>query len=114
MRVWGPAALLAIYLFVGSALAQGVIKGRVVKVVDGDTVHVLESEKHLFKVRLGAIDAPERKQPFSNQSQKSLAELIAGKEVVVRWYKTDRYRRLVGSVYADGVDAGLIQVRRGM
>lgn len=83
------------------------------KVVDGDTVHILEGERRTYKVRIGAIDAPERKQAFSVQSRNSLAELVAGRTVLVRWHKTDQYRRIVGSVFANDVDVGLMQVRRG-
>ena len=37
---------------------------KVVKVSDGDTVHVLDQAKERHKIRLGGIDAPERKQAF--------------------------------------------------
>jgi endonuclease YncB( thermonuclease family) len=35
---------------------------KVVKVTDGDTVHVLDQLKTKYKIRLGGIDAPEKKQ----------------------------------------------------
>ena len=40
------------------------LTGRVVRVVDGDTVVVLDTEKTQHKVRLAGIDAPESGQPL--------------------------------------------------
>lgn len=37
---------------------------KVVKVSDGDTVHVLDQSTVEHKIRLGGIDAPEKKQAF--------------------------------------------------
>ena len=37
---------------------------KVQRVVDGDTVHVINKAGEKFKVRLTGIDAPEKNQPF--------------------------------------------------
>ncbi len=39
---------------------------KVLKVTDGDTVHVLDQSTVRHKIRLGGIDAPEKKQAFGN------------------------------------------------
>ncbi len=44
--------------------AAETLSGRVVKVVDGNTVHVLDNAKERHKIRLQGIDAPERKPGF--------------------------------------------------
>ena len=66
------------------ALAAGVqaetIIGRVVKVVDGDTVTVLDSQMVQHKIRLAGIDAPEKTQPFANRSKESLSDLAFEKD----------------------------------
>lgn len=105
--------LLATFFVAGYAVAAGVVVGKVVKVVDGDTIHVLDPSTKLFKVRLGAIDAPERGQPYFDKSRDHLAEIVAGKNVSVMWHKTDRYKRLVGTVVFQTKDVGLIQVEDG-
>jgi len=89
------------------------LAGKVVHVSDGDSIIVLADEVQ-HKVRLGAIDAPERLQAFGNKSKKSLAELIAGKHVTVSYNKRDKYGRIVGKVYVQNMDVGLEQVKRGM
>ena len=50
------------------------------------------------KVHLAGIDAPERAQAFGERSRQNLARLVAGKLVEVRWYKRDRYGRVVGQI----------------
>ncbi len=94
-------------------LAASVFGGKVVKVVDGDTVTILDNNTQ-YKIRLQGIDAPERKQAFGNASRKHLASLVAGKTVTVKWDKRDRYRRIVGFVIVDGHDVNLVQVKAGM
>ena len=88
--------------------------GRVVKIVDGDTIHVLDSGRNLYKIRLAGIDAPESGQDFGRVSREHLAGLVAGKTITVEWYKRDRYGRMVGKILLDGQDMNLRQVGAGL
>jgi endonuclease YncB( thermonuclease family) len=90
------------------------LNGRVVRVVDGDTVTVLDANDTQHRIRLEGIDAPESHQVFGEQSRQSLAEMISGKEVTVSYQKTDQYGRLVGKILFDGRDINLEQVKAGM
>ncbi len=47
--------------------------GKVVKVTDGDTIHVL-LDKETHKIRLLHIDAPESKQAFGTKAKQALSE----------------------------------------
>ena len=86
---------------------------KVVKVTDGDTVHVLDQARERHKIRLGGIDAPEKKQPFGRKSTKNLAGYVAGKDIEVEYTKRDRYKRIIGKLLLDGQDINLQQVRDG-
>ena len=81
-----------------SHAAANVLEGIVVKIADGDTITVLDSDKVQHRVRIAGIDAPEKNQPFGNASGKRLGELVARKEVRVEFNKHDRYGRIVGQV----------------
>ena len=72
-------------------------KGRVVRITDGDTVTVLREQEQV-KVRLWAIDAPERRQPFGARSRQHLGELIQGKDVLVYTHGMDRNGRTIGLI----------------
>ena len=86
---------------------------KVVKVTDGDTVHVLDQTNTRHKIRLGGIDAPKKKQAFGKKSTQNLASLIAGQNVEVEYDKRDRYGRIVGKLIKDGQDINLLQIKAG-
>ena len=109
-RVW-TAALFSVAAACASA---DTLRGKVVRIADGDTITVLDSKNRQHKVRLGGIDAPERKQAYYEAARQNLAKLAFGKMVVVEWHKRDRYGRVVGKVEADRRDVGLVQVRAGL
>lgn len=58
---------LILLLLSSPALA---LDGRVVAVADGDTLTVLDANNHTTKVRLHAIDAPEKAQAFGQASKR--------------------------------------------
>jgi endonuclease YncB( thermonuclease family) len=91
-----------------------VLTGRVVKVVDGDTIYVLDDALTQHKIRLAGIDAPEKNQPYGLASRKHLASLVAGKSVTVEYTKYDRYGRIIGKVVINGVDVCLEQIKAGL
>lgn len=84
-----------------SAVASAhALDGVVVGVSDGDTITVLDTEKHQHKIRLLGIDAPEKRQAFGDKSKQNLSSMVFGLSVLVEWKKRDRYGRIVGKVLA--------------
>lgn len=90
------------------------LDGKVVSVIDGDTIDVLDDSKKQHRIRFDGIDAPERGQPFSNRSKSTLSDLVFGKTVRVDTEGTDKYDRTIGRVYVDGRDVGLAMLEAGM
>lgn len=90
-----------------------ILTGKVVKVVDGDTIYALDDTQTRHKIRLAGIDAPERNQPYGLASRKHLGSLVAGKTVTIEYTKHDRYGRIVAKVLIDGVDVCLEQIKAG-
>ena len=74
------------------------ITGKVIKVTDGDTITIRSDGKEM-RVRLSGIDAPESDQPFGRESTKKLSSMVKRKEVHVETNKTDRYGRVLGTVW---------------
>mgnify|MGYP001765834323 FL=1 len=108
---WLVAGLLYC-LVITPALAES-FKGRVVKVIDGDTVVVLGPAKRTERVRIQGIDAPEADQPFGAQARQRLQDLVGGKVVTVVSDKRDRHGRLLGKLMHGGQDMGLALIREG-
>lgn len=88
--------------------------GRVVSIADGDSITLLATGNVQYKIRLSGIDAPEKRQPFSDVSKKSLSDMIYNRTVIVHFNKTDRYKRIIGRIELDGVDVNLEQIHRGL
>jgi endonuclease YncB( thermonuclease family) len=90
------------------------VSGTVVKIADGDTITILDAHNVQHKMRLQGIDAPERRQDFSDVSREHLTSLVFGKQVRIEYEKVDRYGRLVGKVLIDGNDECLEQLKAGL
>ncbi len=98
----------AAFSFSDTSSAQ-TLKGRVVRVSDGDTVVLLDADNLQHKIRLNGINAPENGQPYGDKSKGYLSSLIAGKEVAVEVKGKDQYqyKRILGVVYLGEVDSML-------
>lgn len=103
--------LLVAISFVGSSAADQV--GRIVGVVDGDTVDFLTAGNVLVRIRLSGIDAPEMKQAFGSEAKRVLGQLAFRYPASVSGGKRDRNGRLVGKITVHGLDVNLQMVRLG-
>jgi len=119
-------ALMASLALLAGQVHAATLAGHVVGITDGDTITVLDASKTQYAVRLHAMDAPERNQPFGARSKQNLSGLVFGKDVTVEWRKKN-HERLVGKVLVDetgadcafrsclkSLDAGLQQIRDGL
>jgi len=88
--------------------------GRVVHVVDGDTLDVLVDNSQLFRVRLNGMDAPEKSQAFGSASKRSMMQMTLLKTARVIWVKHDRNKRIVGKVMIGQKDVGLSLISEGL
>jgi endonuclease YncB( thermonuclease family) len=88
----------------------------VVGISDGDTLTVRCGRFGSYeevKVRIAAIDAPERAQPYGQRSRHALSRLCYFEQAVIIERDTDRYGRTVADVNCDGQDAGTRMVAEG-
>ena len=106
--------LTVIVLFFSCISASAAtLTGRTVRVTDGDTIVILSEGNVQHKIRLQGIDAPERGQAYGANSKEYLSERVAGRFVVVKTDKRDRYGRVIGKVLVGGKDACLEQLIAG-
>ena len=90
------------------------VEGKVVRVVDGDTLIVLTSTGTQMTLRLAGIDAPEKFMAYGDQAKRSLTRLVNSGEITVQTTKTDRYGRAVGKVLSRDGDVNLALIKEGM
>src|SRR5688572_2273157 len=103
LSTWLPSLVFTSVLVVGFApalfnaaqaapriiIARGQT-GKVTFVADGDSIYVGD-----WEIRLAAIDAPERDQPYGQKSKKMLVDMINGRVVRVESVTTDDHGRTV-------------------
>ncbi len=99
-------------LIADPVFANDVIKGTVVKILDGDSILVREG-KTRHEIRLWGIDSPEYKQPYGNTARRQTEKLLKGKLVSVRVINQDRYGRLVGIVHTGSMNINEALVKQG-
>lgn len=107
------SSLLALLLAL-SPTANADLTGRVIAVLDGDTIEVLPPTLQPVRVRLANIDAPEKRQPFGARAKQHLATLVYQRQVDILSDSTDRYGRTIGMVRLQGADVNREMIAAGM
>ena len=113
MRFFKNFFLAIVLFFIVISQVQADFNGKVVKVIDGDTVDILTPKKQKVRVRLLDIDAPDSRQAYGNASKKYLASLIAGKSVFIKENKKDIYQRTLGTIYLEQININAKMVENG-
>lgn len=90
---------------------EEILRGRVVRVIDGDTFDVEEG----VRVRLAGVEAPEYPRGcLSEETKERLKELLLGKEVEVEVIGKDSFGRKIGFVTLNGVFVNRVLVEEGL
>jgi len=101
-RLAGLAAGCVALLLAGSASAADplpVLKSRVTRVNDGDSIEVDLDSGHA-RVRMSAIETPESDQPYGAQSSAALKALLpVGTPVELEVVTQDQFKRMVAVVW---------------
>lgn len=114
-----PSRLLLLLIFVIIAIFfnsfsdEKVIVGKVVKVIDGDTIEILDKNNKNYRVRFFGMDAPESKQAYGKKSREFLASMIASKTVTAIQKDKDKYSRIVAIIKLDDEDINKKMVVNG-
>lgn len=94
--------IICVILFSVSLALPAQIKGKVIKIKDGDTVVVLLADNTQKTLRLAEIDCPENGQAFGSNARQFTTGQVFGKTVVFYTIGKDRYGRSVAGVFYDG------------
>ncbi|MDO4769176.1 MAG: thermonuclease family protein [Brachymonas sp.] len=89
----------------------------VVGVADGDSLLARCNQAPGYvqtQVRIAAIDAPEKHQPYGHQAQQTLAALCHRQQATIHPKEIDRYGRVVADVLCQGQDAAQHLLSHGM
>ena len=84
----------------------------VLSVQDGDTITV-KDKKETYKVRMAAIDCPEKKQKHGDVATSVTSTMLLGQKVQLRAHKRDLYNRVIGDVYRESLYINQYLVQMG-
>ena len=113
-------AVLTFLLWLAGAHAE-TLTGTIVSIADGGTLTVF-SHGMAHRVRINAIEAPEKGQPYSDHSRENLVRMAHRKEASLECHKVDHYQRKVCKVKVQPLgcpscghtlDVGLAQIIAG-
>ena len=84
----------------------------VLSVQDGDTLTV-KDKNETYKVRMAAIDCPEKKQKHGDVATSVTYNLLSGQQIQLKAHKRDLYNRVIGDVYKDSLYVNQYLVQMG-
>jgi endonuclease YncB( thermonuclease family) len=109
--VW-VVALAAVFSLAARAEQIG---GRVVTVVDGNTIEVACADGEAYKIMLFGIDSPELGQPYGEEARTALEKLVLNREVVIDLQGKDRWGNRLGIIsIPDAEDPRTTLLRQGL
>jgi micrococcal nuclease len=90
------------FLFLAAVLIPTIVcaadySGRVISVLDGDTIEVLNGH-HAERIRLSGIDCPEKGQAYGKRAKQAASALAFGKEVTLQTHGQDKHGRTLADV----------------
>lgn len=105
---------LFVFLFFAVGSNAQLLSVKVVRVIDGDSIHVKDSFDRYHIIRFFGIDAPELNQSFGQSAKKYLADLIYNQMINVRFLEKDIYGRTMAYVFdSDGRNINLEMIKTG-
>lgn len=95
-----------------AAEAQLELEGRVVAIIDGDSIKFSTGDD-ILRVELAGIDAPEIGQSFSDTSIFYLKDLIDGRHVRIEVLGTNDYGDIIGEVFLNQLPINRLMLTEG-
>jgi endonuclease YncB( thermonuclease family) len=109
------ALVLVPVLLAWPAYGEAELRGRIVGIVDGDTLDLLTPDRQTIRLRLHGIDAPEAGQAHGAAAKEYAARLCFGSNVLARILSRDRNGRSVAEVtLPDNRNVGRALVEAGL
>jgi endonuclease YncB( thermonuclease family) len=106
---------MALLTVPSAVFSNDVITGKVITVIDGNTLEVAAAEdNHKHKVVLVGIDCPELSQEFGGQAKKFLEKLLLNKDVTVTFHGRDRWGNYLGIVTIGDDDPRIELLKEGL
>ncbi len=95
--------------------AENELSGKVVSVIDGNTIELLSDDNESYMIMLYGIDSPELGQEFGDKAQMFLRKIALDKKVNVKIQGKDRWGNRLGIILIEGkIDLRLELLEAGL
>jgi endonuclease YncB( thermonuclease family) len=99
------AILMCLGMLVSVSLfATEELSGKVLTVIDGNTIEIVTAENETYKILLHGIDCPELEQEYGDKAKRHLEKLILNKSISVTIQGKDRLGNRLGVVIIEGTE----------
>jgi micrococcal nuclease len=108
--------ILFLIAFTGhyAVLQASEITGKVVSVIDGNTIEVESTENGIQKIVLDGIDSPELEQAFGIEAKVFLEKLVMKKTVRVEFTRKDRFGNYLAVIWLGDDDLRVELLKSGL
>jgi micrococcal nuclease len=72
------------------AFANEGVSGKVISVIDGNTIELISENKDRYTIMLAGIDSPELTQEYGEKAKKHLQRMVLERTVIVQFQGKDR------------------------
>lgn len=98
----GKMVLSLMAVFLSAAVLADDLEGKVIAVIDGNTLQIACQNDQSHTIQLFGIDSPELSQDYGEESKKYLEKIALGKKVTVRIEGKDRRGNPLAVVMVNG------------
>lgn len=109
--------VLVFFLFgiaFSEVMSNGGVSGKVIAVIDGNTVEVVDKDNTTYKIVLAGVDSPELTQEYGMEAKQYLEKMLLQKEVIVRFQGKDRKGNHIAVVLKDELDPRVELLKQGL
>jgi micrococcal nuclease len=106
--------VFALYLVSIPSFSQDELSGKVVQVLDGNTIEISTSSNESYTVVLAGIDCPELNQEYGDKAKRFLEKLLANEEVEFEIQGKDRKGNYLAVVTIKGEDPRISLLKEGL
>jgi len=96
------------------ARAQDAIAGKVMRVIDGNTVEVTDEGQQVWKVVLAGVDCPEIGQAYGEEARSYTEKKLMKKKVTLQLQGKDRWGNYLGIILVDDDDYRVALLKEGL
>lgn len=117
MRIKMYRLLIILFLSFPVHANQIQIKGKVIEVINGNTIILQKSDSTRKEIKLSGIEVPENSRIYTKKSKKFLASMIENQDVIVTFENHHKHKtkffNITGKVLFNHVDINLKMLKHG-